>query len=312
MKKFLWIVCTSTLMVSLTACSTKFDGSRTGNDSEFIMEYSVLNTTDRQDLIAESGDTISGKMIVNKGSLSIKIKKDGEEPVYESSISASDEFAVEIDESGTYTVEVTGKGAKGSVSFTVESDDAQSEDTAGTADIIETEDTAETEDIAEAEDIPEAEDIAEAEDTIETAVALSEYYQEEYSNPIDAYFLPRIENASCEAERRQMQDTYRGVWKTEFENVMAWMQDKCVYQEDKDNLLLFEESVDSLIETTYTVWMVTDYELPPSSDGRKSWGNGTRSAWNQKEGEIYRDVSMKLAGDTYIFMERDYSLELYE
>ena len=288
MKKFLWIVCTSALMVSLTACGTKFDGSRTGNNSEFIMEYSVLNTTDRQDLIAESGDTISGKMIVNRGSLSIKIKKDGEEPVYESRISASDEFAVEIDESGTYTVEVTGKGAKGSVSFTVESDDAQSEDT------VETEDTAETE------------------DTIETAVALSEYYQEEYSNPIDAYFLPRIENASCEAERRQMQDTYRGVWKTEFENVMAWMQDKCVYQEDKDNLLLFEESVDSLIETTYTVWMVTDYELPPGSDGRKSWGNGTRSAWNQKEGEIYRDVSMKLVDDTYIFMERDYSLELYE
>lgn len=300
MKKFLWIVCTSALMVSLTACGTKFDGSRTGNDREFIMEYSVLNTTDRQDLIAESGDTISGKMIVNKGSLSIKIKKDGEEPVYESSISAFDEFAVEIDESGTYTVEVTGKGAKGSVSFTVESDDAQSEDTAETEDTTKTEDTAETEDITETAD------------TIETAVALSEYYQEEYSNPIDAYFLPRIENASCEAERRQMQDTYRGVWKTEFENVMAWMQDKCVYQEDKDNLLLFEESVDSLIETTYTVWMVTDYELPPSSDGRKSWGNGTRSAWNQKEGEIYRDVSMKLAGDTYIFMERDYSLELYE
>jgi hypothetical protein len=93
---------------------------------------------------------------------------------------------------------------------------------------------------------------------------------------------------------------------------MAWMQDKCVYQEDKDNLLLFEESVDSLIEKTYTVWMVTDYELPPGSDGRKSWGNGTRSAWNQKEGEIYRDVSMKLVDDTYIFMERDYSLELYE
>ena len=121
MKKIILIVCTLVFLISLTACGTKFDGSRTGNDSEFIMEYSVLNTTDRQDLIAESGDTISGKMIVNRGSLSIKIKKDGEEPVYESRISASDEFAVEIDESGTYTVEVTGKKAKGSVSFIVQS-----------------------------------------------------------------------------------------------------------------------------------------------------------------------------------------------
>lgn len=286
-KKILWIVCTSALMVSLTACGTKFDGSRTGNDSGFIMEYSVFNTTDTQDLIAESGDTIRGKMIVNKGSLSVKIQKDEEEPVYESRISISEEFEVEIDESGTYTVEVTGKGAKGSVRFTVDSANAQSEDT------VETEDTIETEDV------------------IETAVALSEQNQEEYSNPIDAWFLPRIENASCEAECRQLQDTYRGVWKTEFENVMVWLQDKCIYQEDKDNLLLFEESVESLIETTYTIW-VTDYDLPPGSDGRKSWGAGTRGVLSQKEGEIYRDVSMNVIDGTYIFMERDYSLELYE
>ncbi|MCI9138075.1 MAG: hypothetical protein HFH48_11065 [Lachnospiraceae bacterium] len=120
MKKFLLIVCILALMVSLTGCDTKFDGSRTGNDSEFIMEYSVLNKTDTQDLIAEFGDAISGKIIVQKGSLSIKIQKDEEEPIYESSgISVSNEFDAEIDESGTYTVSVTGEKAKGSVSFTV-------------------------------------------------------------------------------------------------------------------------------------------------------------------------------------------------
>ena len=120
MKKFLLIVCTLALMVSLTGCDTKFDGSRTGNDSEFIMEYRVLNTTDTQDLIAESGDIISGKIIVNKGSLSIKIQKDEEEPLYESNgISESTKFDVKINESGTYTVSVTGEKAKGSASFTV-------------------------------------------------------------------------------------------------------------------------------------------------------------------------------------------------
>ena len=123
MKKFLLIVCTLALIVSLTACGLTFDGSRTGNDSEFIMEYHVLNKTDTQDLIAESGDTISGKIIVNKGSLSIKIQKDDEEPIYENNgISVSNEFDVEINESGTYTVSVTGKKAKGSISFTVVTD----------------------------------------------------------------------------------------------------------------------------------------------------------------------------------------------
>ncbi|MGI6029775.1 MAG: hypothetical protein ACOX81_10285 [Candidatus Heteroscillospira sp.] len=122
MKKFLPIVCILALTISLTACSTEFDGSRTGNDGEFIMEYSVLNKTDSQELIAESGDTISAKIVMKKGSLSIKIQKDGEEPIYESDgISVSNEFDVEIDEDGTYTVEVTGKNAKGSVSFIVES-----------------------------------------------------------------------------------------------------------------------------------------------------------------------------------------------
>ena len=177
---------------------------------------------------------------------------------------------------------------------------------------------------------------ARSEDNAETEIALSErdqeeyteecdYYEEatvlereEYSNPIDAYFLPRIESASSQVEYRELQDTYRGVWKTEFENVMVWMQDKCVYQEDKDNLLLFEESVESLIDTTQTVLLtdwLDDYELPPDSDNRNQWGNGTRSGLNQIRAEIYRDASMKLiehSYDTYIFMERDYSLEHYE
>lgn len=145
-----------------------------------------------------------------------------------------------------------------------------------------------------------------SEDNAETA---------KYLNPIDAYFLPHIENASCEAERRELQDTYRGVWKTEFENVMVWMQDKCIYQEDKDNLLLFRKSVESLIKTTRSV-LITDwlnnYKQTPGSASRNSWGNGTRSGLNQKEAEIYRDASLKLIDDTYIFEERDYSAEHYE
>lgn len=86
------------------------------------MEYTVLNAIETQKLIAKSGDTIRAKIVLEKGSLSIKIQKDGESPIYKSNdISTSDEFDVEINEGGTYTVTVAGKNAKGSVSFTVES-----------------------------------------------------------------------------------------------------------------------------------------------------------------------------------------------
>ena len=124
MGKFLLIGCVSALIVSLTACgmTSAFNGNRTGNDKEFIMEYSVLNTTDGQELSAEAGDTIHAEIVVESGNLSIKIQKDDEVPIYESSsIEISDEFDVEIDESGIYSVTVIGEKSKGSVSFAVES-----------------------------------------------------------------------------------------------------------------------------------------------------------------------------------------------
>ncbi len=121
MKKYLRILCSLILVFTLTACGTDFDGSRTGNDSEFIMNYKILNKTDSQDLIVAKGDTIHAEIIVESGSLSFKIQKDdGLVPVYEGKdVSFSDEFDVEIEESGTYIVTVTGKKAKGSVSFTL-------------------------------------------------------------------------------------------------------------------------------------------------------------------------------------------------
>lgn len=123
MKKVFSTICALMTGLSLTACGNTpaFNGSRTGNDKEFIMEYSVLNTTDSQELVAETGDTINAKIVVKSGSLSIKIQKDDEEPIYEDSgITVSNEFDVEINESGTYAITVTGEKAKGSVGFMVE------------------------------------------------------------------------------------------------------------------------------------------------------------------------------------------------
>ena len=61
--------------------------------------------SDSQDLIVEKGNTIHAEIIVEGGSLSFKIQKDNEVPVYEGvDVSSSDEFDVDIEESGTYTV----------------------------------------------------------------------------------------------------------------------------------------------------------------------------------------------------------------
>ena len=126
MKKIFCVCCTFFLALSLTACGLDFKGNRIGNDSEFTLDYTMFNSTDTQDLVAEAGDTINAKIVSEKGSLKIKIQKDDEEPIYEGDgISIPGEFDVGVDESGNYTVTVTGKRAKGRVSFTVESEQIQ-------------------------------------------------------------------------------------------------------------------------------------------------------------------------------------------
>ena len=121
MKKVITIFSVIFLITLLTACSPDFNGSRTGNDNQLIMEYTAFNTTDSQDLVVEAGDTIHTEIVIEDGQLSYKIQKNDDEPIAESeSIFFSEEFDVEVKESGTYTVTVTGEKAKGSVKFVVE------------------------------------------------------------------------------------------------------------------------------------------------------------------------------------------------
>lgn len=122
MKKITTIFSAMLLIISLSACSSDFDGSRTGNDTQLIMEYTAFNTTDTQDLVVEAGDIIHAEIVVGDGHLSYKIQKDDEEPIAESEgIFFSVEYDFDVEESGTYTVTVTGENAKGSVKFVVES-----------------------------------------------------------------------------------------------------------------------------------------------------------------------------------------------
>jgi len=130
-----------------------------------------------------------------------------------------------------------------------------------------------------------------------------------YSNPIDMYFLPRINEATVEAERREIQDTYRGVWKTEFENIIQWLSLRYIYEEDKDLLLTLMSQVDALVTTMRTlagINMGNAYLDAPNNPDREM-GNGRRSWLNQLEAEAYRDICVYLIDNDYQFINRDYS-----
>ena len=69
--------------------------------------------------------------------------------------------------------------------------------------------------------------------------------REGYGNPIDEYFLPRIATAFPEVARREYQDTYRGIWKSEFENIVQWVAENYTYQQDLDALSEYKKALNN-------------------------------------------------------------------
>lgn len=145
-----------------------------------------------------------------------------------------------------------------------------------------------------------------------------EYFVEKYSiyrNPIDKYFFFKIYSWDIsQVEMRKNQDAYKKAWKTEYKNVMKWLKKKCVYAEDKKNIRLLEKSIayqikveKKVLETEWTnAYKVNlDSSKIKNSISRISLlGHGTQNRLNQSEGEIYRDVCMRilnLCGEDYEF-----------
>ena len=136
-----------------------------------------------------------------------------------------------------------------------------------------------------------------------------------YSNPIDEYFLPRMEKPHISmVEFRFLQACYQKAWKDEFEHLVEWMKAKCVYEEDKKCIASWKKSVEKDIKASQKV-IVTElldvYEVDPDPEKVKdhvsrvtAWGNGTACRLKQLEGESYRNAVMQIAD---LFTDRKYS-----
>lgn len=116
------------------------------------------------------------------------------------------------------------------------------------------------------------------------------------NNPIDNYFSPKFKSIT-EAEVREAMEDYEKVWKNEYNKVIGIIEEKCIYDDDKENLEKFKDSVESLIETATPVIemeMLDNYSLPPDSPEKHSWGNSTYYYLEGRKGQIYRDACMLL------------------
>ena len=114
-------ICMFAAMIFLLAgCGTGsvFDGSRVSDASGFRMEYSILNREESAGLNLTEGDRLQVSLSHTEGSVDVTVGMNGKEPIYRGNGQQNAEFVLEIAETGSYHIFVSGHQAKGNISFT--------------------------------------------------------------------------------------------------------------------------------------------------------------------------------------------------
>jgi hypothetical protein len=121
MKKLTSLLLIGALLLTLfTACGKQiFDGSRTGNDKQFIMDYKVLNKTETHEMKLDKGAKVDVAIKNTSGRLDVFVESADGKEIYKGNDIESGQFTLEIKDAGNYKFIVTGSKAKGSVSFKV-------------------------------------------------------------------------------------------------------------------------------------------------------------------------------------------------
>lgn len=111
------------LLLILSSCASntneiKFNVHRAGNDEELILLYRVLNQTISQELTLKKSDKVISEIDNQSGKIAVEFLNENKDKVFKKSYKdEKDNFTFEVPEDGKYIIAVTGKDAKGSVSF---------------------------------------------------------------------------------------------------------------------------------------------------------------------------------------------------
>ena len=119
-RKKRWIVNVAVVLavsVFLCACTkgATFNGSKTGDEDHFDIDFEMLNTSYSHNLKMKEGEVLDVTVEAESGNISLTIQKEDAEPVYRGSNLESTAFQVGIEKEGTYTLTVAGKKARGHV-----------------------------------------------------------------------------------------------------------------------------------------------------------------------------------------------------
>ena len=104
----------------LSGCGGKstFDGSRISDETEFRMEYNILDKEESAELKLTEGDQLQVSISHTTGNVDVIVGRNGEEPIYKGTGQENADFVLTIPQTGAYQISVRGHRAKGKISFT--------------------------------------------------------------------------------------------------------------------------------------------------------------------------------------------------
>lgn len=109
-------LCILWLAVFLTACGRDcFVGSRTAEAGSYRLDIDRMTGTDRFTMELRAGDTLAVQFETTKGSIYMEIREPDESSLYAGNGKGVSEFTVSISQSGTYSIYVEARHAKGTV-----------------------------------------------------------------------------------------------------------------------------------------------------------------------------------------------------
>ena len=97
-----------------------FTGSRVKNPDAYLLDIEKMNGTDLHTLELQEGDVLDIQFETVKGSLYMEIKAPDGTAVYRGNGKETTDFAVNIRESGVYTIVVEARNAKGIIHVQLE------------------------------------------------------------------------------------------------------------------------------------------------------------------------------------------------
>lgn len=118
--KAVWLALSLLLLAGAAALLIRsgwegFDGSRVRNPDAYLLDIQRMNGTDLHSLTLQEGDVLRIHFETQKGELYMEIKAPDGTAVYRGNGKEATDFAVNVRESGVYTIVVEARHAKGTI-----------------------------------------------------------------------------------------------------------------------------------------------------------------------------------------------------